>query len=301
MRVKNITTPFFLLAFLSISVGLMSQVKPLTDSDKQKVAAFKFTNESQTRGMQQYNNNCKSCHGDPGKKNYSNLDPIPGDPASAEYQALTDGEMFFYITNGKGQLMPMFANAISESQRWDIVAYIRSFNPNYIQAEVQLASDVNLSGALRLKLDVFKEEKRVVALLTDSTDGVQKPIKSATIKLSVKRQFGNLNIGESQTNELGIAIFDFPVDIPGNEEGLLELIAFAGNESKEISVSQLAPLGLTVVPTKLLEQRSWFNINKKAPLWLIISYLSALAAVGGILLYVLLQLKKIKEMNKEKD
>jgi hypothetical protein len=195
--------------------------------------------------------------------------------------------------------MPMFANAISESQRWDIVAYIRSFNPNYIQAEVQLASDVNLSGALRLKLDVFKEEKRVVALLTDSTDGVQKPIKSATIKLSVKRQFGNLNIGESQTNELGIAIFDFPVDIPGNEEGLLELIAFAGNESKEISVSQLAPLGLTVVPTKLLEQRSWFNINKKAPLWLIISYLSALAAVGGILLYVLLQLKKIKEMNKE--
>lgn len=299
MRVKNITTLFSLFAFLSISMGLMSQVKPLTDTDKQKVAAFKFTNESQTRGLQLYNNNCKSCHGDPGKRNYSNLDPIPGDPASAEYQALTDGEMFFYITNGKGQLMPMFANAINESQRWDIISYIRLFNPSYVQAEVQLASDVSLSGSLRLKLDVFKEEKRVVALLTDSTDGAHKPNKGATIKLSVKRQFGNLNVGESQTNELGIAVFDFPVDIPGNEEGLLELIAFAGNESKEISVSQQVPLGLTVIHTKLLDQRTWFNTNKKAPIWLITSYLSALALVVGILLFVLLQLKKIKEMKKE--
>ncbi len=299
MRVKNITTAIFLFTFLCISMGLMSQVKPITDTDKQKVAAFKFTDESKTRGMQQYNNNCKSCHGDPGKKNYSNLDPVPGDPASDDYQALSDGEMFFYITNGKGQLMPMFANAISESQRWDIISYIRSFNPNYVQVEVQLAQETSLSGALRLKLDVFKEEKRVVALLTDSTDGIHKPIKGATIKLSVKRYFGNLNIGESQTNELGIAVFDLPVDIPGNEEGQIELLAFAGNGSQELSVSQVAPLGTAVVSVNLLDQRSWFNVNEKAPLWLIISYLSALAAVGGILLYVLLQLKKIKEMNKE--
>jgi mono/diheme cytochrome c family protein len=299
MRVKDISTPFFLLAFLSISLGLMSQVKQLTDADKQKVATFKFTDESKTRGMQKYNNNCKSCHGDPGKKNYSNLDPIPGDPASDEYQALSDGELFFYITNGKGQLMPMFANALSESQRWDVISYIRSFNPNYIQADVKLAEGVSLSGALKLKLDIFEEEKRVVALLTDSTLGFHKPIKGATIKLSVKRYFGNLPIGESQTDEFGIAAFNFPPDIPGNEEGFLEMLAYAGNGDMEVSTTQFAPLGTKVIHKNLLDERSWFNVNKKAPLWLIISYLSALAAVGGILLYVLLQLKKIKEMNKE--
>jgi mono/diheme cytochrome c family protein len=289
-----------LILLLAIYSGtLLAQTRQLTDADRQKVATFKFSEESKNRGMQQYNNNCRSCHGDPGKRNYSNLDPIPGDPASDDYQALTDGEMFFYVTNGKGQLMPMFANALSESQRWDVISYIRSFNPNYIQAEVKLAEEVNLSGALRLKLDIFEDEKRVVALLTDSTSGFHKPIKGATIKLSVKRYFGNLPIGESQTDEFGIAAFDFPPDIPGNEEGLIEMLAFAGNGDKEISISQVALLGVKFFHKNLLDDRSWFNVNKKAPIWIVLTYLLALVLVGGILLYVLLQLKKIKEMNKE--
>lgn len=297
-RVK-IVAQYLILLFAISSGTLLAQTRQLTDADKQKVATFKFSDETKARGMQQYNNNCRSCHGDPGKRNYSNLDPIPGDPASDEYQALTDGELFFYITNGKGQLMPMFANAISESQRWDVISYIRSFNPNYIQADVKLAEELNLSGALRLKLDIFEDEKRVIALLTDSTSGFHKPIKGATIKLSVKRYFGNLPIGESQTDEFGIAAFNFPPDIPGNAEGFLEMLAYAGSGDMEVSTTQFAPLGTKVIHKNLLDERSWFNVNKKAPLWLIISYLSALAAVGGILLYVLLQLKKIKEMNKE--
>ncbi len=283
---------------LTASFQTAAQTRQLTDADRQRVAPVKFSAENTQWGQQLYVDNCKSCHGDPGKANYSNLDPIPGDPASDVYQALSDGEMFFYISNGKGQLMPMFSNALSESQRWDIIAYLRSFNPNYIQAEVKLAEEVNLSGALRLLLDVFEDEKRIVVLLTDSTSGTHKPVKGATIKLSVKRYFGNLPIGEVQTNEFGIAVFEFPSDLPGNEEGVLELLAYSGNSTNEIAINQQANLGLKTVPVRLLDQRSWFNVNSKAPIWLIISYLSALALVGGVLLYVMLQLKKLRDMNK---
>ncbi len=294
----------FLVTILSLwgcTFQLAAQTRPLTEEDRLRGAPGKFTTDNSLSGQQLYNGNCKSCHGDPGKGNFANLDPIPGDPASSAYQSLSDGEIYFYITNGKGKLMPVFSNILAENQRWDIVAYLRSFNPNYVQAEVTLAEEVNISGSLRLMLDVFENEKRVVALLTDSTTGVHKPVKGAIIRLSVTRYFGSLPIGEAQTNELGITVFEFPADLPGNSEGELELVANAGNSFNEITARKFARLGIKTEHRRLLDQRSWFNVNRKAPMWVVFTYLAALALVGGVLLYVLLQLKKLREMSKVND
>ena len=95
----NILSTLFVVIFAS---NPFAQTTTIPADAKARTAPFVFTSESKEKGDQVYQANCKSCHGDVGKANYAKLVPIPRDPASAEYQKNTDGEMFYILTNGKG-------------------------------------------------------------------------------------------------------------------------------------------------------------------------------------------------------
>jgi mono/diheme cytochrome c family protein len=75
-----------------------------------------------------YIKNCQSCHGDAGKGNGTkakNLDISCGDfslPATAK---ITDGEIFWKITEGR-KPMPTFNKKLTDAERWSIVNYIRT-------------------------------------------------------------------------------------------------------------------------------------------------------------------------------
>jgi mono/diheme cytochrome c family protein len=75
-----------------------------------------------------YIKNCKSCHGDTGKGDGTkagNLDISCGDfslPATAK---ITDGELFWKITEGR-KPMPTFNKKLTDTERWSLVNYIRT-------------------------------------------------------------------------------------------------------------------------------------------------------------------------------
>ena len=79
-----------------------------------------------------YKQSCALCHGETGKGNgigAQALNPKPADHTSEIVQAQTDGEIFWKISNGRGQMVGWGKGAnpiISESDRWDIVNYIRT-------------------------------------------------------------------------------------------------------------------------------------------------------------------------------
>jgi len=82
-------------------------------------------------GREFYNQRCVDCHGKEGKGNgwlSKGVFKPPTNLASQVVQANSDGELFWKITNGKS---PMPANRIrfTDEQRWQIVAYIRTFKP----------------------------------------------------------------------------------------------------------------------------------------------------------------------------
>ena len=52
-----------------------------------------------------------------------------------------------------------------------------------------------------------------------------KPVENATISFGVKRTFGTLVLGEDKTLDDGTAAVNFPVDLPGNARGEIEVVA----------------------------------------------------------------------------
>lgn len=78
-----------------------------------------------------YASKCAACHGDSGKGNgrdASRYDPAPTDLTDARrMHALTDGEMFYKISQGR-RPMPAFKRRLTDEQRWQLVMLLRSFS-----------------------------------------------------------------------------------------------------------------------------------------------------------------------------
>ena len=71
---------------------------------------------------------CKSCHGlkglGDGPKSES-LDIFSGDFSKDEIQSLSDGSLFWKISEGR-KPMPSFKEKLSDTERWQVVTYIRT-------------------------------------------------------------------------------------------------------------------------------------------------------------------------------
>jgi mono/diheme cytochrome c family protein len=83
--------------------------------------------DSLTRGRQLYATYCTPCHGDSGKGEGLVTPRFipPPDLTSEAVQAKPDGHFSYYIGYG-GAIMPAYGEALSVSERWDIVNHLRA-------------------------------------------------------------------------------------------------------------------------------------------------------------------------------
>jgi mono/diheme cytochrome c family protein len=129
----------FLLAGLSV-VTLPAQEAPkqdqkpateykIPDEAKKQVNPVKPTAESIAEGKKEYGTECAMCHGPAGdgkgdlaadmKLNLADF----RDPAALK--DVTDGEMFYVIKTGKGD-MPPEGDRLKPNEIWNIINYVRS-------------------------------------------------------------------------------------------------------------------------------------------------------------------------------
>jgi mono/diheme cytochrome c family protein len=82
------------------------------------------------RGEEVYKSSCSSCHGEEGRGDGPvavTLDPKPVDYRAEHVKELTDGELFYIITNGiEGSQMQAWG-FFDEEDRWHLVNYLRTF------------------------------------------------------------------------------------------------------------------------------------------------------------------------------
>jgi len=277
--------------FLMLRVSAQEWVVP--DDNKDKKSSFRFNKETSVKGETVFKQNCQACHGDPTKGTYNKgLVPVPGDPATDKFQKQTDGALFYKITTGRGA-MPQFRDILTEEQRWQVISYFRSFNKNYIQPAKELneISAVNVQNIF-ISLSFNPVNNQIKALVTDK---INKPVRSAGVGLFVKRYFGNLKIGELvTTNEQGIAIFDFPKDIPGDKKGNIIIIADINVGGSDIQKKDTFTIGIPVNNPPLTDARAMWNVMAKAPVWLSLSYFIVVGVIWGFLIYIVFQLVKLK-------
>jgi mono/diheme cytochrome c family protein len=126
------STLFSAFIFLTMLVtnSVMAQTKPWVAP----AAAIAIKNPvpsspaSLKDGKSLYATNCAPCHGDKGKGDgpaAAALSPKPANHTSAAVQNEKDGSLFWKISEGK-QPMPSYKTMLTETQRWELVVYIRS-------------------------------------------------------------------------------------------------------------------------------------------------------------------------------
>lgn len=293
---------FLILILISgISIRSSAQVWVVPEDQKGKVAPFKFTPGLAKQGEQLYLKNCQSCHGLPGKNNWVKITPPPGDLSLEKVQKQTDGELFYRITNGKTP-MPEFRKILSEEERWWVISFLRSFNPRYIQPK-PVGQAVFTGKLIQLSLSCDLPSKKVKVFAREVLkDSSMIPAPGVEILLSVKRFFGNLQIGDSKISDKdGIAMFEFPLDLPGDKEGKVEMqarIYDPGDHYKSSAVSLKSNIGVPTDKPSLIATRAWWTTRRSAPLWVILTYSLSVIIVWGFIVYIVYNVLKIRNLKK---
>ncbi len=87
--------------------------------------------QSLAAGKALYIKHCLSCHGDAGKGNgpaAKDLDKSPGDLSKSSMWEQSDGALFWKLSTGR-KPMPTFDTLTTETERWQIINYLRTFAP----------------------------------------------------------------------------------------------------------------------------------------------------------------------------
>jgi mono/diheme cytochrome c family protein len=103
---------------------------PVPDAAAKKANPVKPSAESISSGKALWNQHCASCHGKTGKGDGSKaaqLKTQPNDLAAASFQSLSDGNMYYKVAEGRGD-MPGFKKKLPDpTEIWDLVNYMRTF------------------------------------------------------------------------------------------------------------------------------------------------------------------------------
>ncbi len=127
------TIPLVFLGLLFFVFALWAQTKPPESKVPPEAAAkanpVKPTAESLAKGKKMYAIDCAMCHGEKGDGKGDMASDIKNVTDFTNPDSLkdrTDGELFYVIRNGKGD-MPPEGDRAKNDDIWNMVNYIRSF------------------------------------------------------------------------------------------------------------------------------------------------------------------------------
>ena len=285
-RITSITT---IALFLCAYAFAQTDWKTPADLDA-LLSHIVFSEDVSQEGAKIYSSSCISCHGTPTQNNYTPMVPPPGDVSSETIQNQTDGSLFYKIRQGRGA-MPGFANALSEEETWQLVAYIRSFNETYTQK----LPDMDGIDIPELKLTLGFDDN-VDKLVVKVSDEKGEPQENASVSTFIEGMFGNHLVGKSNTNELGIAWFDFDSKIPGDAEGNIKILVKAGKGYGSAKLSETILAAAPTIKKSAIEGRHLWSKARKAPIWMIIIFNLIGVGIWGAIIYIVVGLRRIKKL-----
>jgi mono/diheme cytochrome c family protein len=287
----------FGLLILQLAIPELQGQEWIVPEDKKgKLSTFPFDDNTRKTGEKLYSINCISCHGTPGKANYLKLVPPPGDPATEKIQRNSDGEIFYKLTTGRGQ-MPSFRSVLSSAEMWNIISFLRSYNKSYTQHVMAVITSSAYPGAvIKMALSFNQEDSSVILKALAEKSNVIVPVTGAEVKLFAHRTFGLLLVDEAKTTDKeGVAVFRISGRLPGDTAGNIRVSARFSNEDifGAVSIDTILQAGEKTFPVSLVAKRAMWNNVRKAPVWIILTYGLGLLASWGFIIYVLMKLRDI--------
>lgn len=166
--------------------------------------------------------------------------------------------------------------------------------PNYSVYGQEAMQDAHIE----LAFEEIDDSKKIVATVYDS---VNMPVEEVDLYFYVERTFGLLPIGDvfNTTDESGIVEIEFPGDLPGGEEGQVNIVVklMESDIYNDLTLETTKNWG---VPTSLdisEEQRSLWAAAANAPIPLVIITSSLILAMWFMIFYIIYMLIKISRKN----
>lgn len=110
--------------------------QPVPVEEARRANPVKATPESLASGKKVFAMDCALCHGADGhgKTEISKQSKIPDLTSAATLKGRTDGELFYRIKTGHGE-MPGEGDRVKPEQLWDTVNYVRSLSEKKLTEE----------------------------------------------------------------------------------------------------------------------------------------------------------------------
>lgn len=215
----------------------------------------------------------------------------------------TENLMSTVTTDEKGMAKSFLPPSLKTM--WDANAvhkFIAMANGN----DEDAAAEIEIAKA-RIKIDTSSEEKikSITVLVTKFENSEWMPANEVEMKIGIQRHGGILSAGEAATyttDSTGTATVQLNKDsLPGDLNGNIILAASVedndmfGNVMEEKKV----PWGVSIKTAPgFFDQRTLWSTRFRTPLWLLVMAYSIVIGVWGTIIYLVLQIIKIKKLSK---
>ena len=148
------------------------------------------------------------------------------------------------------------------------------------------------------------ETKNIIVNVKQLQNGEWVPAKDVELKIAVKRSLGNLPIGDEEsytTDSTGSVTAEFKRDsLTGDSKGNFILIARTEDNENfgNLFVEKTVNWGVAPVIDNAFDHRSLWATSNKTPIWLLGLAGAIIAGVWGTIIYLILQVVKIRKMGR---
>ena len=237
------------------------------------------------------------------KKVGRKFEPVKGIPVNVYFSEAAEKNLLGKIItgiNGEGRV----ALPASFKATWDSLNEFKFVAVSDSSAGVEsLSGDVTIKKAI-LVIDTTSTEgiRTVTAQLKEKNGNEWVAVKEIEMKLGIKRRLGNLTVGDAETytsDSTGMASAEFKRDsMPGDEKGNLILVAKVEDNDNygNLVVEKSVPWGKSVQAETHFWHRTLWSTGNRAPLWLLFIAYSIVIGVWGTIIFLVLQIVKIKKL-----
>ncbi len=152
--------------------------------------------------------------------------------------------------------------------------------------------DISIPPA-RLVLEPLEEDSSLAIQVTLLAG--DEPVAEEDVSLFVKRFFRPLKVGEGTTDEEGMLTLDFPMHMPGDPQGNLEIYALLEEHDDFSSVKASMTKAWGTPVSDRLEDMPRTLWSPNPPLWMVLTFIVLMVVVWGhyaVIIYKLVQVKK---------
>ena len=230
-------------------------------------------------------------------------EPIAGIPVDVYFnQESDDARMGSSLTNQKGEgkvaLPGTLRAAWNNLQEFEFMAVVSSSDT----IEESFENIVIKRARLHVLADEVEESRTIRVILEEKTEDGWIPVEGADVKVFVKRDFGRLTVGDDfyVSDEDGAVEAEFAEEYPGDKEGMLTLGGMIEDHEDYGNVVAYTAMkwGVPLQNDNSFMGRSLWATRDKTPWWLLIFPNLIILSVWGVIVYLVLQIVRIKKLSK---